>query len=127
MDFKKFFAFKDGDDVLFMYLIFFNQDTGNYEIVSRSGDVVCIIPPIKGMSGRVHKQLALLILSDFQDGIMFEIDSGYPFLDRLLCMDEVLRCLRQDEGLSYFDYRKLKPIPYRSSINNKQKEVCHVY
>lgn len=116
MDFKKFFQFDADNDQLLLYRLFLNEDTGDYEIVSRSGDVVCIVPHVSGFSDQEHLHLARTILSDFQDGMMNEVDSGLPFLDRLLCSGEVSRLLDSlDYDLPWFDYRDIPLVAYREN------------
>jgi hypothetical protein len=113
MDFRKYFEFKKGDNHLYSYRLFFNCSTGYYEIVSRSGDIVCIVPPIKRFSRKEHLELARTILGDFQEGLMLDYDEDSKLRSYLLCVDEVFQILNSlDYDPCYLDLYSLPPIKY---------------
>ncbi|MFA7232190.1 MAG: hypothetical protein WC071_13040, partial [Victivallaceae bacterium] len=43
------------------HLLFLNETSGNYEIVARSGHIICIIPPVSFLSSKEHLKLARTI------------------------------------------------------------------
>ena len=50
------------------YLLFKNLKTDHFEIVGRSGVVLCTIPPIPGKCENVQLKLAREVLSSFEEG-----------------------------------------------------------
>lgn len=111
MDFRKYFEY-NGKDPVVSYRIFFNETSLNYEIVSRSGDIVAIIPCPVWASPDEHLEIAKNMIYDFQNGLMLEYDD--ELMNRLICGNELDRIADQVGFLALVDYMELPVIPYTS-------------
>ena len=66
------------------FLFFENIKTGQLDIVVRSGDIICSVPPIKGRDFDCQVDLARAMV----DGI-FEFD--FDLYSSICCVDQILR------------------------------------
>jgi len=89
--------------LLTYYRLFKNERTGNYEIISRSGHIVCVIP-INDFSENEHRQLALNIIGTFKCGSMAWLNTD-PVIDRLVCDKQLNECLQKEADLERCIYR----------------------
>lgn len=90
MNFRDYFKY-NGEDYAPSYRLFFNEASGNYELVARSGDIVSIIPRPSWASPEQHLEIAKTIFHDIHDGLMND--------DNEVCAPFVLH----DELHSLFD------------------------
>lgn len=67
MKLKKFFKRCFPPVADFPYILFHNMKTGGYDIVSRSGVIICSIPPDKSLSDKELYQLAKDVIRAFQE------------------------------------------------------------
>jgi hypothetical protein len=75
---------------LIYFRILLNRSTGNYELISRSGDIICIVPRPAGFSASDHEKLARFIIRDFSEGRMYEDDSDECNISsRLICINDI--------------------------------------
>lgn len=96
------------------HLLFLNKSSGNYEIVARSGYIICIIPPVPLLSDKQHLKLARTIFFDLQcSGKTTDTDSNLKFINALNCSDEIFSNIDSvDFEFPWVDYSKMKPIHY---------------
>ena len=74
------------------FLLFENMKTGSLDIVARSGDIICSVPPVKGRDTVYQSELARLVIRS-----LYESD----FVENcdLCCFDQC--CLYDIDGCYY--------------------------
>ena len=80
------------------FLIFFNTKTNSYEIVGRSGLILCIIPELPGRSSLTQKKLTFEVVRGLED-ILFGCDPVVMPVSSKLCLWD--NCLAFDNGTDY--------------------------
>jgi len=114
MNFRKYFKY-NGEEYSVSYRMFFNESTSNYEVISRSGDIVAILPRPSWASKKEHRKIAMNVLRDFQSGSSM-LDFDCPLMSKLLCTDEMLSMQDKYDCVSYVDYTELPIIHYNKPL-----------
>ncbi|MFA7231843.1 MAG: hypothetical protein WC071_11290 [Victivallaceae bacterium] len=113
MNFRDYFKY-NGEDYAPSYLLFLNESSGNYELVARSGHIICIIPHVSFLSDKEHLKLARAIFVDLQHaGRTSDTDSHLDFINVLNCSIEIDSIIDSvDFEFPWVDYSRMKPIHY---------------